>query len=111
MTTTLPQQLFLVAILAVATALTRFLPFWLFPAGKPIPRVISYLGKVLPGAVMGLLVIYCLKDVQWTAPPHGLPELLAVAVVVLLHWYKRNTLLSIGGGTLFYMILVHWVAV
>lgn len=111
MTTTVPQQIFLVAILAAATALTRFLPFWLFPAGKPVPRVISYLGKVLPGAVMGLLVIYCLKDVQWTAPSHGLPELLAVAAVVLLHWYKRNTLLSIGGGTVFYMILVQWVFV
>ena len=107
MSATLTQQVVLVAVLAVATALTRFLPFWLFPAGKPIPRVISYLGKTLPGAVMGLLVIYCLKDVQWTAPSHGAPELLAVIAVVLLHWYKRNTLLSIGGGTVLYM--VQWI--
>lgn len=109
MSTTLIQQLVLVAVLAAATALTRFLPFWLFPAGKPVPRMISYLGKTLPGAVMGLLVIYCLKDVQWSAPSHGLPELLAIAAVILLHCYKRNTLLSIGGGTVLYMLLVQWV--
>lgn len=109
MSTTLAQQILMVGALAAATVLTRFLPFWLFPAGKPVPRVISYLGKVLPGAVMGLLVVYCLKDVQWTGPAHGAPELLAVAAVILLHWYKRNTLLSIGGGTLLYMLLVQWV--
>lgn len=109
MSTALMQQLFLVGVLAAATALTRFLPFWLFPAGKPVPRVVSYLGTVLPGAVLGLLVVYCLKDVPWTGPAHGVPELLAVAAVVLLHRYKRNTLLSIGGGTVLYMLLVQWV--
>ena len=100
------QPLIVVGALAAATALTRFAPFWLFPSGRKLPPVVSYLGKVLPGAVMGLLIVYCLKDVKFAAFPHGLPELLAIAAVVLLHRWKRNTLLSVGGGTLLYMLLV-----
>lgn len=111
MSNTVVQQLFLVGMLAAATALTRFAPFFLFPKGRAVPRKVSYLGAVLPGAVMGLLVVYCLKDVSWTTAPHGAAEILAVAAVVALHCWKRNTLLSIGGGTVLYMVLVQMVFV
>ena len=88
---------------------TRLIPFLFFPKGKEIPPIIRYLGRVLPPAVIGMLVIYCLKNVSLIAAPHGIPELLAVAAVVGLHLWKKNTLLSIFGGTAFYMILVQVV--
>ena len=100
-----------VAACTLATILTRFLPFWLFPKGKPAPRIVAYLGKVLPCAVMGLLVVYCLKDVQPAAAPYGLPELIAVAATAGLHVWKKNTLLSVGVGTVLYMLLVQLVFV
>ena len=98
-------------ILAVAagTQITRWLPFWLFPEDREPPAVVTYLGKVLPPATMGLLVVYCLKGVTWLAAPHGAPELIAIAAVVLLHLWKRSTLLSIGLGTALYMVLVQIV--
>ena len=98
-------------ILAVTagTQLTRWLPFWLFPENKQPPAWVTDLGKFLPAATMGLLVIYCLKGVSWTAPPHGAPELIAIAAVVIVHWWKGNVLLSVGGGTVLYMILVQCV--
>ena len=86
--------------------LTRFLPFLLFPAGKPPSKYIQYLGKVLPSAVFGLLVIYCLKDVNIFAGNHGLPEFIAIIVVIVLHCWKQQMLLSIAGGTVCYMVLV-----
>lgn len=86
--------------------LTRFLPFLLFPAGKPTSKYIQYLGKVLPSAVFGLLVIYCLKDVNIFAGNHGLPEFIAIIVVIVLHCWKQQMLLSIAGGTVCYMVLV-----
>ena len=89
--------------------LTRFLPFLLFPAGKPTPRYVQYLGKALPGAVFGLLVIYCLKNVSLLSGSHGLPELIAILVVAGLHLWKRQMLLSIAGGTICYMLLVQLV--
>ena len=82
---TVTQQIITIGMVVLGTALTRFLPFLLFPAGKPTPRYIRYLGKVLPAAVFGLLVIYSLKDVSLLSGNHGIPELLAVALVVLLH--------------------------
>ena len=85
---------------------TRLIPFLFFPKGKEIPPIIRYLGRVLPPAVIGMLVIYCLKNVSLIAAPHGIPELLAIAAVVGLHLWKKNTLLSIFGGTAIYMILV-----
>lgn len=90
----------------LGTLLTRFLPFLLFPAGKPTPKYIQYLGTVLPSAVFGLLVVYCLKDVSLFAGNHGIPELLSIAAVVGLHIWKRQMLLSIAGGTLCYMLLM-----
>lgn len=108
---TMTQSMITVAVIALATALTRFLPFWVFPKGRPVPRIVAYLGRVLPCAVMGLLVVYCLKDVSFLAAPHGLPELLAIAATVGLHVWKKNTLLSVGVGTVLYMVLVQLVFV
>lgn len=92
----------------LGTMVTRFLPFLIFPEGKEPPEFIQYLGKVLPYAVIGLLVIYCLKDVPGSGT-YGIPEFLAIAFIVLLHRWKKNILLSIGGGTVFYMLLVQFV--
>lgn len=98
-----------IVVMALVTAALRFLPFLVFQDQDKRPGVITYLGQVLPYGVMGMLVVYCLKNVSLLAAPHGIPELLAVAAVVLLHLWKRNTLLSIFGGTAFYMILVQFV--
>ena len=92
----------------LGTMVTRFLPFLIFPEGKEPPEFIQYLGKVLPYAVIGLLVIYCLKDVPGSGT-YGIPEFLAIVFIVLLHRWKKNILLSIGGGTVFYMLLVQLV--
>ena len=106
---TVTQQIITVAVVVFATMLTRYTPFVVFPAGKPTPKYISYLGTVLPSAVFGLLVVYCLKDVSILTGSHGLPELIAIAVVVALHLWKRQMLLSIAGGTVCYMLLVQFV--
>lgn len=92
----------------LGTMVTRFLPFLIFPEGKEPPEFIQYLGKVLPYAVIGLLVIYCLKDVPGSGT-YGIPEFFAIAFIVLLHRWKKSILLSIGGGTVFYMLLVQFV--
>ena len=89
--------------------LTRFLPFLVFGGGRKTPQIIVYLGKVLPYAIMGMLVVYCLKDVAFLAYPYGIPEILGCGLVAGLHIWKRNSLLSIGGGTVFYMLLVQFV--
>lgn len=106
---TLAEQIITIAVAALATMLTRFLPFILFPSGRKTPRFVAYLGKVLPAAVFGLLVVYCLKGVHPLSAPYGIPELIAVAVVVLVHLKWRNTLASIAGGTVVYMLLVQLV--
>ena len=105
----LTQQLLTIAVVALGTMATRFLPFLIFPAGKETPRFIQYLGKALPGAVFGLLLVYCLKHVSFLAGSHGLPEIIAIAVVVVLHLWKRQMLLSVAGGTICYMLLVQMV--
>lgn len=97
------------ALVVLGTMMTRFLPFLLFPADKPTPKYVQYLGKVLPAAVFGLLVIYCLKDVNIFTGSHGIPELIAIGVVVLLHLWKKQMLLFIAGGTICYMLLVQLV--
>lgn len=106
---TLAQQIITVGMVILGTALTRFLPFLLFPAGRPTPRYIRYLGAVLPAAVFGLLVVYCLRDVSLLSGSHGIPELISIAAVVGLHMWKRQMLLSIAGGTVCYMLLVQLV--
>ena len=99
----------LIAVAALVTMSTRFLPFLIFGEKRKTPELVLYLGKVLPCAIMGMLVVYCLKDVTLTAAPFGIPEAIGCAVVALLHIWKRNTLLSIGAGTVCYMLLVQLV--
>ena len=98
-----------IVVAALVTAATRFLPFLIFGNGKKTPEIIVYLGKVLPYAIMGMLVVYCLKNVSFISAPFGLPELIGCAAVAVLHIWKRNTLLSIGVGTVLYMVLVQLV--
>ena len=100
-------SLILVLIMAGITILIRFLPFWIFRKGTPKP--ILYLGQVLPYAIMGMLVVYCLKGISFTTGSHGIPEILSVLLVVLLHKWKHNTLLSIPAGTICYMVLVQMI--
>lgn len=106
---TTAQQIITIAMAVLATTLTRFLPFIIFPAGKEAPKFIKYLGKVLPAAVFGFLVVYCLKNVDILSGSHGIPELIAVAVVAVLYLWKRQMLLSIFGGTVAYMFLIQLV--
>lgn len=103
---TLTEQIITIGMVVLGTMITRFLPFLLFPAGKLVPKYVQYLGKALPSAVFGLLVIYCLKNVNLMQGSHGIPELLSLAAVAALHLWKRQMLLSIAGGTVFYMALV-----
>lgn len=103
------QKIITIAAVSLATMLTRFLPFIIFPAGKPTPRFVKYLGEVLPPAVFGMLVIYCVKGVDLLSGSRGIPELISIAAVVLLHLWKRHMLLSIAGGTILYMLLVQLV--
>lgn len=106
---TLPEQLITIGMVILGTMLTRFLPFLLFPAGRTTPKYIQYLGKVLPSAVIGLLVIYCLKNVSLLSGNHGIPEILSITLVIVLHLWKRQMLLSIAGGTVCYMLLVQFL--
>lgn len=107
-----PLQTFgIILAVAAGTQLTRWLPFLLFPENRQPPEAVTYLGRVLTPAVMGLLVVYCLKGVSLTAPPHGIPEALAILTTILLHRWKSNVLLSIVGGTALYMILIQGVFV
>ena len=106
---TLTQQILTIAMVVLGTMITRFLPFLIFPPGKETPKYVQYLGRVLPGAVFGLLVVYCLRSVALFSGSHGLPEALSIALVVGLHLWKRQMLLSIAGGTVCYMLLVQLV--
>ncbi|MEE0434552.1 MAG: branched-chain amino acid transporter permease [Peptococcaceae bacterium] len=105
----LAEQIITIAICALATMATRFLPFLIFREGKPTPPLVLYLGKALPAAIFAMLVVYSLRNVSLTAPSHGLPEALAIALTVGLHLWKRQMLLSIAGGTVCYMLLVQLV--
>ncbi|PFC44612.1 branched-chain amino acid transporter AzlD [Bacillus thuringiensis] len=105
MTMSIFQQIITISMVVLGTMLTRFLPFAVFPSDRPTPQYVQYLGRVLPSAVIGLLVIYCFKDVNLFTGSHGIPELIAVALVMVLHLWKRQMLLSIAGGTIIYMVL------
>ena len=109
MTTT--HALLTIVVMALITFGTRVAAFLLFDRGAEPPKIILYLGKMLPPAVIAMLIIYCLKDVDFTSLSHIVPQLLAVATVVVLHLYKRNNLISILGGTVLYMFLVQVVFV
>lgn len=103
------HSVLLIVVISVVTMLLRFLPLWIFGNGQQTPTVIQYLGKVLPYAIMGMLVVFCLKGVSLVTAPHGLPELIACGTVVGLYIWKRNTAVSIVGGTVVYMVLVQVV--
>ncbi|MDE5858905.1 MAG: branched-chain amino acid transporter permease [Oscillospiraceae bacterium] len=106
---TTAEKIITIAAIVSGTMITRFLPFILFPAGKPTPKYVQYLGKFLPAAVFGLLIIYCLKNVSIFSGSHGIPELISIGLVVVLHLWKRQMLLSIAGGTVCYMLLIQLV--
>lgn len=106
-TLTSGQTLITILMIAAATILTRFLPFWIFPEKRQVPRTVLFLGKALPPAMMGLLIVYCLKSVNFTAAPFAIPEIIALAAIYFLHKWKHNSLLSIGGGTLIYVLILN----
>ncbi len=106
---TATQQLITVGVCVLATLITRFVPFFVFSAKRTAPPFVRYLGKALPPALFGLLVVYCLKAVDILGGTHGLPEAIALLVVLLLHLWKRQMLLSVAGGTVCYMLLVQAV--
>lgn len=105
---TFPQQIAVILLCILATMSTRFLPFLIFSGKKETPPFVQYLGRALPSAIFGLLVVYCLRNVDVSAH-FALPEILAIAATVLLHLWKRQMLISIAGGTVVYMVLVQMV--
>ena len=103
------HSVLLVIVISIVTMGLRFLPLWVFGNGQQTPKLIQYLGKVLPYAIMGMLVVFCLKSVSFVSAPFAIPELIACVIVVGLHIWKRNNAISIVGGTVVYMILVQMV--
>lgn len=103
------QIMITIAVITLGTMMTRFVPFLLFSGDKKLPPFISYLGRVLPPAVFGMLLVYCLKNVSILSGSHGIPEAIALTVVVLLHLKWRQMLLSIAGGTFCYMLLIQTI--
>ncbi|MBQ7937305.1 MAG: branched-chain amino acid transporter permease [Oscillospiraceae bacterium] len=106
---TVSQHIITIALCVFATLITRFLPFLIFSGKKETPKFVQYLGKALPSAIFALLIVYCLKDVSVLGGSHGIPEAISIALVVALHLWKRQILLSIAGGTFCYMMLVQFV--
>lgn len=106
---TIGQSIIFFGTISLTTIFIRVLPFLLFPENKETPKYINYLGKVLPFTIIGMLVIYCLKDVSLTTTPFGLPEVISIITIIFLHLWKSNTFLSIGVGTLVYMLLVQFI--
>lgn len=108
---TITQQIITIALCAIGTMATRFLPFMIFSSKKPTPKFVQYLGKALPSAIFGMLVIYCLKDVNFVSGYYGPPELIAIAITIGLHLWKKQMLFSIAAGTISYMLLVNFIFV
>ncbi len=106
---TLTEEIITIALCVLGTMITRFLPFLVFRSNQPTPKYIQYLGKVLPGAIFSMLIIYCLRNVSITGGSHGIPEAIAIALTMGLHLWKRQMLLSIAGGTISYMLLVQFI--
>ncbi|NLJ95593.1 MAG: branched-chain amino acid transporter AzlD [Clostridiales bacterium] len=105
-------QLFLFfGLVSLGTILTRVLPFILFPENKKIPKYIRYLSNILPYTIIGMLVVYCLKDISFISKPYALPEIISIAAITAMHLWKKNTLLSIGVGSLLYILLVQFIFV
>lgn len=102
-------SILLVAIISLVTMAIRFLPVLIFGREQQTSELIAYLGESLPYAIIGMLVVYCMKDISFLDKPYGIPELIAVGAVILLHLWKRKTLLSVIGGTVIYMVLIHLI--
>ena len=98
-----------IAVMSLLTALLRFAPFLIFGGKRDVPKMVGYLSNALPAAIMGMLIVYCLRNVDIMSGSHGFPELFAIAVVVILHLWKKNTILSIASGTAVYMILIQTI--
>lgn len=107
--TSVLYTLLMILVIAVVTAALRFAPFFIFSSERPVPKFVSYLGRVLPYSIMAMLVVYCLKGISFAKAPFGLPELISVILVAVLHIWKRNTLLSIICGTICYMVCIQFV--
>lgn len=103
------NSLIIILVVALCTLLTRALPFVIFGGKRNVPGVVSYLGRVLPPAIMAILVVYCMKDLNFRGPTHGMTEIVAALIVIILHLWRKNTLLSIGAGTVCYMFLVQFL--
>ena len=99
----------MILVIAAVTAVLRFAPFFIFSGDQPVPEFINYLGRVLPYSIMAMLVVYCLKGISFAKVPFGLPEMISVILVVVLHIWRRNTLFSIICGTICYMLLIQFV--
>lgn len=106
---TLFEQMITIGMVVLGTMMTRFIPFILFPSGRSTPKYVQYLGKVLPAAALGLLVTYSIRSIDLLSGNHGVPELISVTIVALLHTWRRNMLLSIASGTIVYMLLIQMV--
>ena len=98
-----------ILIMAVVTFCTRVVPFIFFGKDKSTPKYIEYIGNYLPPAVMAMLIIYCLRNIKLFMFPFGIPEVIGIIIVAILHIWKRNNLISILGGTVIYMIMVQWI--
>lgn len=103
------QAFMMILVIALVTAALRFIPFVIFSGDRPVPKFVTYLGRVLPYSIMAMLVVYCLKGISFVTAPFGLPELISVVLVAVLHVWKRNTLFSIICGTVCYMVLIQVV--
>ena len=108
---TFAEECITIGLCALASILTRALPFLLLSEKRPTPPIVRYLGNVLPAAVFGMLIVYCLKDTSFLSGSHGLPETVGIAATALLHLRYRQMLLSIGGGTMLYMILIQYILI
>ncbi len=106
---TVLEQIITIGMVVLGTMMTRFIPFIIFPSGRPTPSYVQYLGKVLPSAALGLLVVYSIKDVEFLSGNYGVPELISIVLVALLHIWKRNMFLSIASGTFAYMFLIQFL--
>ncbi len=103
------HSLLIIAVVSICTIFLRAVPFLIFGGKREVPKTVSYLGRTLPPAIMAVLVVYCLKDISLLEGNHGIPELISVLLVVILHSWKKNILLSIGLGTACYMALIQLV--
>ena len=106
---TITQQIITIGLCVFGTMATRFLPFLIFRVNKETPAFVQYLGKYLPASVFGMLVIYCLRNVSFLHESHGFPEMISIVLTCGLHLWKRQMLISIAGGTICYMLLLHFV--